>query len=441
MSPVSDHPFSAEAVARLGGAAWLAERRAGALAAFESMPLPSEKEEVWRYTPIDELDLGAYRPEPRAQAAPDAGVGAYVDALRADVGALSALVVTSGGRVSVLEAPALPAGAMVGGLEMASEVAQEALGRVLTGGDALVRLNDAFAPDVVVVDVPAGTALDAPVVVVHWCEGAAGSAPAPATFPRTIVRLGDGAQASVVEVLAGVDDGARALVVPVAELSVGASGQLRYVSLQVLGTDAWCVGRTAATAGADARLVTFSVGLGAHYGRMRTDASVTGPGGRSELRSAYLGTGTQVHDIRNLSDHDAPRSTSDLLCKGAVANHARSVYTGLIRIRHGAVRAEAMQTNHNLVLDPDAHADSVPNLDIAENDVRCSHASTIGPVDEDQRYYVESRGVPPAQAERLIVEGFFEDVLARAPVPEVVGRLRREVGVRLTATLDAERSA
>jgi Fe-S cluster assembly protein SufD len=188
--------------------------------------------------------------------------------------------------------------------------------------------------------------------------------------------------------------------------------------------------------GADARLRTFSVGLGAHYDRLRTDATVTGPGGRSEIRSAYLGTGSQVHDIRNLSDHDAPRTTSDLLCKGAVADRARSVFTGLIRIRHGAVRSEAMQTNHNLVLDEAAHADSVPNLDIAENDVRCSHASTIGPVDEDQRYYLESRGVPPAQAERLIVQGFFDDVVDRAPVAEAVDRLRREVGTRLAAALD-----
>jgi Fe-S cluster assembly protein SufD len=273
------------------------------------------------------------------------------------------------------------------------------------------------------------------VVVVHWCDGVAGG-PAPATFPRTVVRLGEGAQASVVEVLAGVHDAQRALVVPVVELSVGDGGRLRYVSLQVLGTGAWCIGRIAATAGADAQLRTFSVGLGAHYDRLRTDAAVTGPGGRSELRSAYLGTGNQVHDIRTLQDHDAPRTSSDLLCKGAVAGRARSVYTGLIRIRHGAVRSEAMQTNHNLVLDEDAHADSVPNLDIAENDVRCSHASTIGPVDEDQQYYLESRGIPPVHAERLIVQGFFDDIVDRAPVPEAVGRLRREVGARLAAALD-----
>jgi len=95
----------------------------------------------------------------------------------------------------------------------------------------------------------------------------------------------------------------------------------------------------------------------------------------------------------------------------------------------------ALQTNHNLVLDERAHADSVPNLDIEENDVRCSHASTVGPIDEDQRYYLESRGIAPDRAERLIVLGFFDDIVERSPVPGVVGRLRREVGLRLADAL------
>ena len=186
---------------------------------------------------------------------------------------------------------------------------------------------------------------------------------------------------------------------------------------------------------------SFTVGLGAAYDRSRTDAIAAGPGARSELRSAYLGTGEQVHDVRTLQDHVAPHTTSDLLCQGAVAGQSRSVYSGLIRVRRGAVRTVALQTNHNLVLDERAHADSVPNLDIEENDVRCSHASTVGPIDEDQRYYLESRGIAPDRAERLIVLGFFDDIVERSPVPAVVGRLRREVGLRLADALAPDASA
>jgi Fe-S cluster assembly protein SufD len=118
-----------------------------------------------------------------------------------------------------------------------------------------------------------------------------------------------------------------------------------------------------------------------------------------------------------------------------VAGTSRSVYSGLIRVHKGAIRTDARQTNHNLVLDEGAHADSVPNLDILENDVKCSHASTVGPIDEDQRYYIESRGVPPEVAEGLIVRGFFDAIVDRSPVPSVVPLLQREVHARLDVAL------
>ncbi len=132
-------------------------------------------------------------------------------------------------------------------------------------------------------------------------------------------------------------------------------------------------------------------------------------------------------DFRTLQDHDAPSTRSDLLFKGAVEDHAHSVYSGLIRLRPTARKAKASQTNRNLVLTEGAGAESIPNLEIEANDVRCSHASAVGPIDEDQLYYLESRGVPPAEAERLIVLGFFDDVLDRLPIPTLARALRRTV--------------
>jgi Fe-S cluster assembly protein SufD len=132
-------------------------------------------------------------------------------------------------------------------------------------------------------------------------------------------------------------------------------------------------------------------------------------------------------DFRTLQDHDAPRTRSDLLFKGAVEDDARSVYSGLIRLRPPAQKAEAYQTNRNLVLTEGASAESIPNLEIEANDVRCSHASTVGPIDDDQRYYLETRGIPPEEAERLIVLGFFDDVFDRLPVTSLTGRLRNAV--------------
>jgi len=417
---------------RLVGPDWLRRRRAGAYEEFGTTPLPSEKEEVWRYSPIDQLDLDGYEPVTGPPDGPAAleMARAFADGLAADMPGRSALALVHNGSPVSFDRVSLTEQVVFGGVRAGRS--RELIGDVLVGGDALVRLNDAFFPDAVVLDVPPGARIEAPIVIVHWCDGAASTErPAPAAFPRTSVRVGRGASVDVVEVVAGAPGDVGGLVVPVTELAVDDGAQLAYVSLQVLGTGTWHLGRLAGRAGRDARLRTFTVGLGGAYDRSRTDGALVGQGGSSQLRSAYLGTGDQIHDVRTLQDHVAPHTTSDLLCKGAVAGTSRSVYSGLIRVRHGAVRTEAMQTNNNLVLDERAHADSVPNLDIEENDVRCSHASTVGPVDEDQQYYLESRGVPPERAEQLIVLGFFDDIVARSPVPEAVGRLRREVILRL----------
>ncbi|HEX3334092.1 MAG TPA: Fe-S cluster assembly protein SufD [Acidimicrobiales bacterium] len=427
--------FSADASASLAGPDWLRQRRAAGYEAFASTPLPSESEEVWRYSPIDELRLDEFAPRPpdaRADGAPAGGVE-LLAAVRGALGSMAGSVLVHDGR-PVLSTLTTGNGNGAGAFAFgrADDVAgsREMLGSVQRGGDALVRLNDAFAPEPLFIDVPAGVDVRGPVLVVHWCEPGA-----TAIFPRTCVRAADGAGISVVEVFAGADGPDRSLLVPVTELSAGEGASVSYVSLQVLPDTAWSIARLAVRGGRGASLRTFTVGLGGSYDRIRADVSVDGKDAHSEILSAYLGEGSQVHDIRTLQDHVAPRTTSELLCQGAVAGRSRSVYSGLIRVHRGAVRSDARQTNHNLVLDEGAHADSVPNLDILENDVKCSHASTVGPIDEDQRYYIESRGVEPDVAEGLIVRGFFDAIIDRGPIPEATSLLQREVHVRLDAAL------
>jgi Fe-S cluster assembly protein SufD len=418
------HTFSAEGSAALAGPAWLRDRRAAGYEAFASTPLPSEDEEVWRYTPIGRLSLDRYQPVRANGASHD--VSDLAASVASAVGPTAALVlVHNGWPVSTTLGPG--ARLAVGGTaEVAG--ARDIVGSVQRDGDALVRMNDAFTPDAVVVDVPPQVVVEDPVLVVHWCD-----AESSAVLPRTCVRAQEEASVAVVEVFAG--PASSSLVVPVTELSAASHASLSYVALQVLDEDAWSIARLAARGGAGATVRTFTMGLGAAYDRIRADVAVEGRGARSEILSAYLGRGEQVHDVRTLQDHLAERTNSELLCQGAVADRSRSVYSGLIRVHRGAVRSDARQTNHNLVLDEGAHADSVPNLDILENDVSCSHASTVGPVDEDQRYYIESRGVPPELAEGLIVRGFFDDIIDRGPVPAATPLLRREVRDRLSSLL------
>ena len=158
-------------------------------------------------------------------------------------------------------------------------------------------------------------------LIVHWCDGVS-------AFPRTSVRVGVGSALSVVEVFAGAEGTDRSLVVPVTELAAADGASLSYVSLQILGGAAWSIARLAGRGTANSTLRTFTVGLGASDHRVRADVSVEGKDARSEILSAYLGDGTQVHDIRTLQDHVAPRTTSELLCQGAVAGTSRSVYSG-----------------------------------------------------------------------------------------------------------------
>ncbi|MEI8050124.1 MAG: Fe-S cluster assembly protein SufD [Actinomycetes bacterium] len=387
-----------DATSDLGGPGWFVERRATARSSFDALGMPDAREEVWRYSPIGDLNLAAYS-RSLPSGVPMAPLLEGLDSLECT------RITVSGGVPRAL--PATPAGVSISSVSSHGE-GEGILGSVAQDDEAIVAFNTANLPDALVIDVSRGAMVATPILVIHEIgEGA--------TFSRTIIRMAEGSSATVIEVSCGGNDGA--LNVPVAEIAVGDGANLRYGSIQVLDRSAWHLATIQATVGRDANIAQFTAGIGAAYDRCRTDAVLAGQGASSILRSTYLGEGDQVHDLRTKQDHAAPKTISDLLCKGAVTGSSRSVYTGLIKMQNGAVRSNATQTNHNLVLSKEAHADSVPNLDIAENDVRCSHASTVGPIDEDQRYYLESRGINPNEAERLLVRGFFADLLDKTALP------------------------
>ena len=425
--------FPSEASRALGGPGWLAERRREAFERLGAMSPPSDEAEVWRYSPIDRLDLDSYRP---ADAPAASAASASIDAALAlaDEFGSGPRAIVHNGRIAVVERKGLPEGVGLGSVS-AFASAPTGFGQVAGRDDFFVTLNDSFGPDAIALEVPSRVAQHQPIVIVNWCDAATVDGPAPTILLRSLLSVGEDAEAEVIEVIAGPAGPGRSLVVPVGEMVVGDRARLSYVMVQDLGPEVWHLARLGATVGRDGSLKSFTAGLGGDYDRCRVDAAANGQGSSTQLTTVYLGSGDQVHDVRTLQDHVAAKTTSDLLCKGAVAERSRSIYTGLIRVRNGAARSDAKQTNHNLVLDATAHADSVPNLDIEENDVRCSHASSVGPVDEEQRYYLESRGIAPDRAERLIVLGFFDDIVERAPVRGAVEPLRRRIGQRLAGLL------
>ncbi len=291
--------------------------------------------------------------------------------------------------------------------------------------DAFATLNDAFTASPVVVEVPRGVQLAQPLEVATHLRGD-GSA----WFGRLVVVVGEGASATVVERTTS-DADANVLSVPLTELAVERGGRLEVVSVQQLGLRAWQLGSLVADVAQEGHLRVGLAGLGGEYARLRTDCTLSGRGAHGDLLAAYFGDGDQTLDFRTFQHHLAPDTSSNLLFKGAVAGRSRSVYTGLMRVDKAARGTNAFQTNANVKLSDDAWAESVPNLEIETNDVRCSHASTVGPVDPEQRFYLESRGVRPADADRLIVAGFFDEVLRELPSVPAVDEVRAGVAAKL----------
>lgn len=357
--------------------------------------LPDPQEEVWRYSRVAELDPERYAPTPSAL-------------------------------TSTLDLPAswTAAGARVLRGDDVDE--RSGLGSVAQGGpDLFATANDAYAADPIVVHVPRGAQLAEPLVVEHRIEG-----DGVAVYPRLVVLVDEAAAATVVE--RTTSSAGAQISVPLTELRVARGARLQLSSIQALGAQAWQIGSLVADVAQEGDLKVGLVGLGGEYARLRTDCRLSGRGANGDLLAAYFGAGDQTLDFRTFQHHDAPDTTSDLLFKGAVGGRSRSVYTGLIRVDKDARGTNAHQTNRNVKLSDDAWAESVPNLEIETNDVRCSHASTVGPVDPEQRFYLESRGVPPTVADRLIVAGFFDEVVRRLPGEGVAA----DVGARIAAKLD-----
>ncbi|MEJ7583148.1 MAG: Fe-S cluster assembly protein SufD [Acidimicrobiales bacterium] len=428
--------FTADAAAALDGPDWLRDRRAAAVERFEASGVPSSEEEVWRYSRVDELDLDQFR----LTTADDAATSAADERLAGHgLASAAARVVVRNGWVGAVDTgtgdggSGVEVGLLAGGSN-GRRGDDETFGAIAGDGlDAFADLNTAFHPGALRIRVPAGVTVADPVLVQHLI-----TADGAAVFPRVVIEAGENSQVTVVEHYRSAD--VHALVAPVVEIDVARGARLSYVAVQELGPRVWQIANQVSRVGQEASFLAASAGLGGDYARLRSDCRLVGRGATGDLLAAYFGEGHQTLDYRTFQDHRAPDTTSNLLFKGVVGGHSRSVYTGLIRVRKNARGTNAFQTNRNIKLSDSAWAESVPNLEIENNDVHCSHASAVGPVDDDQRFYLESRGVPPEVAERLVVSGFFDEVIARIPVPELAGPLRAAINGKLDRREAGERS-
>ncbi len=431
--------FSAETIAAIAdhteSPAWLRERREAALATFATTPMPTTSDEHWRFTSLRGLNLDAV--------ASHASAGdmdtAHARAAAADIAAaadVAARFVSANGDMISSATPAVPEGVVVCSLQDAvrdhESLVTTYLGRAVPTSDSVndkfVSLNDAAWTTGVFVHVPRGVHVDLPVeyVIAHTTDAAT-------VQPRIIVVLEAGATATFVEELVSADGASTGFSNAVVELLVGRGAHLTYVTSQnyATGVDHFATHRVLAEQ--DAVVDWVAVGLGSARGKVRMEARLLGPGAQVKLTGAYALDGRQLIDYDTHQFHEAPNAYSDLSFKGALDGSARSVWRGMIAVLPGAQGTDAYQENRNLLLDPAAHADSIPGLQIEANEVRCTHGATLSKVDPEQLFYLMARGVHRPEAVRTIVRGFFAPQLDRIPNEA----LRERVAEQLFARLDA----
>jgi Fe-S cluster assembly protein SufD len=378
---------------------WLRERRRTAFAAYERMPMPSRTDEEWRRTDVTGLDPAKF-----------------------------ATLEHANGHMQ--ETPKLPAGVIFEPLSVAAHKHRQLVEPLLFSAlhanrDRFAALHAAFFTGGNFLYVPDGVVIEEPILRQHFShEGGT------TVLPHTVIVAGRNSRFYYLdeyigeETEAGYRSGS-------AEIFVGEGADVGYVSIQKWGRHAWHLADQRARLEKDSRLRLFNITLGGRFSKTRVEASLVGPGSSAELKGIYFASGEQFFDFHTLQDHQVGNTTSDLLFKGALQDTARAVYAGLIRIEKGAARSDAYQANRNLVLSEHAKATSIPMLEIDNNDVRCTHGATVGPVDPMSMFYLQSRGIPETTAKRMIVQGFFGEVLERIPFEQARTLVETELEARL----------
>jgi Fe-S cluster assembly protein SufD len=338
----------------------------------------------WEFTDISKLDLGAFAPGAPADVAP-----------------------------ALLDAPA----------NAAALEEHDLLGTVVTKEDAFtVRNRDGWTHGALV-HVPAGERLEKPVVI----RAGVGEA----LEWRTLIVLEEGAEAEVWEEWVSADAQTEGLFNGVTEIVVGQGARLHYVGAQALNDSTWVFANQRAVVGRDATIDWSTLGFGSMRGKVWMETKLDGRGSSARVTGAYASTGRQHLDYDTLQEHAAPDTFSDLAFRGVLAGRSSAVWRGMIQVDPGAQKTDAFQECRNLLLSKRAHADAIPGLEIQADDVRCTHAAAVAQLDREQMYYLRSHGLPEAVSQRLIIDGFLQELVERLPE----GRIRELAGGALEERL------
>lgn len=407
--------------------------RQDAWATYQATPMPTLKDEPWRRTDIKGLNAPSFR-LPEAEA--------YLDLPEVPENLLRPLVGDEhGGQVLLMPggskihlAPELAArGVVFTDLRTAEkehpEIVDRVIGKVVHASDGkFAALAGSLAQNGVVLYVPRGVTLDQPLHSLLWGPGEG-----LALISHVLVWLEEGASVTYVHESASPNEPGQTLHTGIVELHVGAGANLRFVELQSWGEGVWNFTHERAEVDHDGNLDWIFGAIGSHLTKNFSELSLVGEGSTGKMSGFYFTDHQQHLDHDTQQNHMAPHTTSDLLFKGALLHESRSVWQGMIYVAPGAEKTDGYQANRNLVLSRKARADSIPGLEILADDVRCTHGATVGKIDPEEIFYLRSRGIPEKDAERVIVEGFFDPIMQRIPFEGVRSRFQQAIEDKMVA--------
>ncbi|MDQ3646857.1 MAG: Fe-S cluster assembly protein SufD [Actinomycetota bacterium] len=385
----------------LGEPGWMLERRQLAFDAFEKLEMPDPKGEEWRYVDVRNFDFDRFgAPDPHGVAL----------ALPPELAAKGVVLLDL--KAALVSHPEL--------------VREHFFTDVAVDEHRFTALHGAFHSEGVLLYVPRGVEVEIPLEAVRRV------APGGSIFPHTSIVVEELATCTFVDRFRSDDGAEPSLCASVVEVEARRGATVNYISLQEWGRNAHHFQTQRFTGHRDSTVRSLAVNLGSAFARTQVECVLSGEGSFSEMLGLYFADSDQHFAQRTLQSHVAPHATSDLLYKGALKERSRSEYSGLIKVLAGAQGTDAYQANRNLVLSEDAIARSIPQLEIEANEVRCTHGATVSPVEEEHLFYLMSRGIDRVTAQKLIVFGFFGEVLDRVRVPKV----RDELAVAISSKVE-----
>jgi Fe-S cluster assembly protein SufD len=412
----------------------LREYRTEAWKAYQELRLPSLKDEAWRRTSLRDFDfkgvkLAAMVELDEKKSKPRFGV--IPENLFQERS--TALLSPNGLEINLTE-KLEKSGVIFSSIEKAAEdhpdLIGKILGKVISPEEGIfAAATGAFASQGIFIYVPKGIVVEEPLFSIAFSGGQS-----TAHFFQTLIYLEEGASLNFLqETISPFDQKDLSLTGENFEIIVGPNAHLKITELQNYNDKVWSFGHKRAHIERDGNLEWEIGALGSALSKHFVSIDLVGQGAEGRVSGMFFADQQQHLSYNTLQRHLAPRTTSDLLFKGALRGKSRSVWRGMIYVAPGAQHIDGYQANRNLVLDPDARTDSIPGLEILNNDVRCTHGSTVGKIDEEQLFYLLSRGIPRKDAEQLVIQGFFEDILSRFSLQEVGDELWTKIKDRLLA--------